>query len=141
MRRNQAYPLVGVTTANVHLMHSCLLGAGAAAPTKPALGGVTNGRAGRGIRSVARTGVGRYTLTLADAGVAVVGFFGTVHTAATVAPQIIKYVEGSLTQATAPNTYPTIAIEVWDLATPALADAPLNALMNIDVLFIGSPQP
>jgi hypothetical protein len=141
MRQTQIYPLVGVTTANVHLMHGALLGAGAAAPTKPSLGGITNGRAGRGIRSVARTAAGRYTLTLSDAGAAVVGFFGTVHTAATVAPMLIKYVEGSLVQATAPNTFPTIAIEVWDLATPALADAPLNALMNIDVLFIGSPQP
>lgn len=141
MRQTQLYPIVGCTTANVHLMHGSLLGAGAAAPTKPAIGTNLIGRAGRGIRSVARTAAGRYTLTLSDAGVAVVSFMGTVHTAATVAPMLIKYVEGSLTQATAPNTYPTIAIEVWDLATPALADAPLNALMNIDVLFIGSPQP
>lgn len=137
----QLYPLIGSTTANVVLVHGALLGAGAANLTFPAFGGVTNGRAGRGIRSVARTAVGRYTLTLEKSSNIVVGLIGMVHTAATVAPMVAKYVEGSLVQGNGITTYPTIAVEFWDLATPALADPPLNALVNIDVLFLAAPQP
>lgn len=137
----QLYPLIGSTTANVVLVHGALLGAGAAPMTFPAFGGVTNGRAGRGIRSVARTAVGRYTLTLEKASNIVVGLMGGVHTAATVAPLQVKYVEGSLVQGNGITTYPTIAVEFWDMATPSLADPPLNALVNIDLLFLASPQP
>lgn len=134
------YPLEGCTTANLVIMHSALIGAGANPMTKANLGGVTNGRTGRGIFSIARSATGRYTLTLQDAGASVVGLMGTVHTASTVAPQIVKYVEGSFVPA-APGQRATLAIEVWDLATPALADPPLNALVNIDILFLAVPQP
>lgn len=134
------YPIVA-STGNLILLHSALLGAGAAAPTKPAFGGVTNGRAGRGIVSVSRIAAGRFTLTLQDVPSIVVGLMGTVHTGASVAPLLVKYVEGSFAQGNGITTKPTLIIETWDLAAPALADPPLNALINVDILFQESPNP
>lgn len=94
-------------------------GAGASVPVK------TNGKG-----TLARQGVGLYTMVLPEVGGRIAGVTGTTHTAATVAPQSWKYVVGSLVTATK-----TISLECWS-AAGALADPPASALVDIEVAWL-----
>jgi hypothetical protein len=97
-------------------------GAGASVPVK------TNGSGS----VLTRQGVGLYTLTFADVGGKVGGFYGKTHSVATVAGQNWKMVGGSFNAAAK-----TLAIECWTEAG-ALADpvATANTIVELCVTFL-----
>jgi hypothetical protein len=92
-------------------------GAGASVPLK------TNGVS----PVLTRQNVGLYTLTFADVGGKVGGFYGKTHTVATVAGQNWKMVGASLSQANK-----TLSIECWSEAG-ALADPPATAGTQVEL--------
>lgn len=90
---------------------------------------------GKGNSSNTRQGVGQFTLFFVDGGT-LADVEGKVHTAATVAPMVVKYVAGSYVKAT--NTQPaSIQVEFWSLnaAANVLADPPAGSFVSIEVTF------
>lgn len=108
-------------------------GAGAAAPT------LIRGVGLATLVPVTRQGTGQYTLFFRDTGAILAAFRGLVHTAATVNPMEIKYVANSFVRSIGPGgsvQAGQLQFEVWNLvATPALADPPAGALVDLQITF------
>lgn len=108
-------------------VRSIYTGAGAAAMTKVR---------GKGMVSPGNTrqGVGLYTLQVVDGGAQVMDLEGITHTAATVSPQVWKFVPGTYVRSS--STAPaTVQVECWNLVTPVLADPPVAALVALKITF------
>lgn len=112
------------STPNLSRVDGRLVGAGAADLARAA-----DGSAGKGIVLGTRTSTGSFTLKLATSGGALAGGGGIVHTAAGVAPLLVKIVPGSHD-----STEKTVDIEIFDLAG-SLADPPAGSVVDVAVLF------
>jgi hypothetical protein len=108
-------------------VRSIYTGAGAAAMTKVR---------GKGMVSPGNTrqGVGLYTLQVVDGGAQVMDVKGVTHTAATVSPQLWKFVPGSYVRST-PTSPATVQVECWNVVAPALADPPAASLVALEITF------
>lgn len=79
-----------------------------------------------GVVSVHETATGKYTVTFQDVGGLLIDVIGRVHNATGTSPYQVEFTPGTYSA-----TAKTVAIEVYDMATPSLADAPSGAKVSL----------
>lgn len=85
---------------------------------------------GKGVVSVAHTATGKYTVTFQDVGGRLLELSAVVQQATGVAPMVGTYVTGTFSQSAK-----TAHLEIWDLATPSLADATDTSQVFLKAIF------